>query len=215
LTIALKSRTIALMNSFGKVDLIKEAWALFKKNLNVVLALMGVYLVYYIAQYGVNYLFKNSILASILSLVFLIVFLVIQLGAYNLVLKIVDGHKATIQDLYTYPNITMKILRNIAAGIIVGVIVLGGLILFVIPGIYLGIRLMFFTYYIVDKDAGVMDSIKMSWELTRNGVINLFFLSILFLVINFIGALFFGIGLAITIPLTFLATALLYRKFQK
>ncbi len=207
--------TIALMNNFGKIDLIKEAWELFKKNLNIILALMGVYLVYYIAQYGVNYLFKESFLATILSLVFLIVFLVIQLGAYNLVLKIVDGHKAAIQDLYTYPNIAMKILRNIAAGIIVGVIVMGGLILFVIPGIYLGIRLMFFTYYIVDKDAGVMDSIKKSWELTRNGVVNLFFLSILFLIINFIGALFFGIGLAVTIPLTFLATALLYRKFQK
>jgi uncharacterized membrane protein len=206
---------IALMNNFGKVDLIKEAWALFKKNLNIILALMGVYLVYYIAQYGVNYLFKESFLATILSLVFLIVFLVIQLGAYNLVLKIVDGHKATIQDLYTYPNIAMKILRNIVAGIIVGVLVFGGLILFIVPGIYLGIRLMFFTYYIVDKDAGIMDSIKMSWNLTKNGVINLFFLSILFLLINFIGALFFGIGLAVTIPLTFLATALLYRKFQK
>lgn len=203
------------MNSFGKVALLKEAWELFKKHLNVILALMGVYLAYYVAQYAVNYLFRGSFLASILSLVFLIVFLVIQLGAYNLILRIVDGKPATLKDLYTYSDSTMKILRNIAAGIIVGFIVIVGLIFFVIPGIYLGIRLMFFTYYIVDKNAGVMDSIKMSWELTRNAVMNLFMLSILFIVINFIGALLFGIGLAVTIPLTFLATALLYRKFQK
>jgi uncharacterized membrane protein len=204
------------MNSFGKVALLQEAWALFKKHLNIILALMGVYLVYYLAQYFSGFVFeKQSALATIFSLAFFIIFLVIQLGAYNLMLRIVDGKQATIKDLYTYSDMAMKIVRNIVAGIIVGVIVLGGLILLIVPGIYLGIRLMFFTYYIVDKDAGVMDSIKMSWELTKGGVINLFFLSILFLFINFLGALLFGIGLAVTIPLTFLATALLYRKFQK
>ena len=203
------------MNNFGKVALLKEAWELFKKNLNVVLALMGIYFVYYLAQYGVSYVFKQSILASLLSFAFIIAFLVIQLGAYNMVLRIVDGKKATLQDLYTYPNITMKVVRNIVAGILVGAMVIIGLIFFIIPGIYIAIRLMFFTYYIIDKDAGIMDSIKMSWELTKNGVINLFFLSIIFLFLNFLGALLFGIGLAVTIPLTFLATALLYRKFQK
>lgn len=203
------------MNSFGKVALLKEAWELFKKNLNIILIVIGVYFVYYLAQYLVNYSFRGSFLATILSIVFLIIFLVIQLGTYNLMLKVVDGHKATYVDLYTYSNITMKILRNIAAGIIVGFIVGIGFIFLIIPGIYLGIRLMFFTYYIVDKNAGVVDSIKMSWELTRNGVINLFLLSILFLIVNFIGALLFGIGLAVTMPLTFLATAVLYRKFQK
>jgi len=203
------------MNSFGKVALLKEAWETFKKNLNLLLMVVGLYFVYYVGQYLVKIAFYRSPLAAIFSLVFLIVFLVIQIGTYNLMLRVVDGKTATIKDLYSYTNMTMKILRNIAAGIIVGVIVAIGLILFVIPGIYLGIRLMFFTYYIVDKDAGVMDSIKMSWELTRNGVVNLFLLSILFIVINFIGALLFGIGLAITIPLTFLATATLYRKFQK
>lgn len=203
------------MNSFGKIALLQEAWELFKKNLNIILALMGVYLVYYLAQYVLGFAFEGNPLATIISLVFLILFLIIQLGAYNLVLKIVDGHKAVIQDLYTYSNMGMKVLKNIVAGFLVGVIVLGGLILFIIPGIYLGIRLMFFTYYIVDKDAGIIDSLKMSWDLTRGGVINLFLLSLLFLLINFIGALFLGIGLAVTMPLTFLATAVLYRKFQK
>jgi uncharacterized membrane protein len=203
------------MNSFGKIALLKEAWELFKKNLNIILIVIGVWFVYYLAQYGVSYIFGQSFMASILSLVFLVVFLVIQLGTYNLMLKVVDGHKADIKDLYTYPNIAMKVVRNIVAGILVGLAVLGGLILFIIPGIYVAVRLMFFTYYIVDKDAGVMDSLKMSWNLTKGGVINLFLLSLLFIFVNFIGALLFGIGLAVTMPLTFLATAVLYRKFQK
>jgi uncharacterized membrane protein len=202
------------MDKFGKVALLKEAWELFKKHLNVILMVIGLYFAYYLAQYGVNYVFRNSALASFFSLVFFIVFLVIQLGAYNLMLKIVDGHKGDVKDLYTYPNAGMKILRNIVAGLIVGFIVGIGLIFFILPGIYLAVRLMFFTYYIVDKEVGIMDSIKMSWALTKGGVINLFLLGLLFAVINFIGAMLFGIGLAVTLPLTFLATALLYRKFQ-
>ena len=203
------------MNNFGKVAILKEAWELFKKNLNIILIVIGVYLIYYTVQYGASYLLGESILASLISIVFMLLFLVIQLGAYNVMLRVVDGKKAEFKDLYTYPEAALKVLRNIVAGIIVGFIVVGGLILFIIPGIYLGIRLMFFTYYIVDKNAGIVDSIKMSWELTRNGVINLFFFSIILLFLNFLGALLFGIGLAITFPLSFLATALLYRKFQK
>ena len=202
------------MNNFSKTDLLKEAWELFKKNLNILLGLIGVYIAYYIAKWLISYLFPQSIIATLFSLIFVILFLVIQLGAYNMILKIVDGKKAALQDLYTYPNITMKVLRNIVAGIIVGIAVVAGLIFFIIPGIYIAIRLMFFTYYIVDKDAGVIDSIKMSWDLTKNGVVNLFLLALIFFVINFIGAILI-IGLAVTMPLTFLATALLYRKFQK
>lgn len=206
---------IKLMNSFGKVALLKEAWGLFKKHINVVVALIAVYFVYYIAQYILGMVLGESILASLISLVFSIAFMVIQLGAYNLMLKIVDGKPASLKDLYTYPDPVMKIIRNIVAGILVGLAVVGGLILFIIPGIYVAVRLMFYTYYIVDKNAGVMDSIKMSWNLTKGGVMNLFLLGILFFAVNFVGALILGIGLAVTLPLTFLATALLYRKFQK
>lgn len=203
------------MNSFGKVALLKEAWELFKKNINIILAVIAVYFVYYILQYVIGLTLGESALASIISLVFSIAFLVIQLGVYNVMLKVVDGKNPTYKDLYSYPDPVMKILRNIVAGIIVGIAIIGGLILLIIPGIYIAVRLMFFTYYIVDKNAGVMDSIKMSWELTKGGAMNLFLLGILFFVVNFIGALLFGIGLAVTMPLTFLATALLYRKFQK
>jgi uncharacterized membrane protein len=202
------------VNSFGKIALLKQAWELFKKNLNLMLMVVAIYFVYYFGQYLVKVAFRQSPLGALFSVIFLLVFLVVQIGTYNLMLKVVDGKTAVLADLYTYSNMTMKVLRNIAAGIIVGVIVVLGLICLVIPGIYLGIRLMFFTYYIVDKNAGVIDSIKMSWELTRNGVVNLFLFSVLLAVLNFIGALLFGVGLAVTVPLTFLATALLYRKFQ-
>ena len=202
------------MNNFSKSDLLKEAWELFKKHLNLLLGLIGVYFAYYIAQWLISYLFPQSAIASLLSFVFALLFLAIQLGAYNMILKLVDGKNAVLKDLYTYPNVAMKVVKNIVAGILVGFAVGAGLILFIIPGIYIAVRLMFFTYYIVDKDAGILDSIKMSWNLTKGGALNLFLLGLIFFVINFVGAILV-VGLAVTLPLTFLASALLYRKFQK
>lgn len=208
MTIGTISRTIILVNSFGKIDLVKEAWVLFKKNLNLFALLVGVYIVYYL----VNGLFSNSV---ILSLLLSIVSIILEIGSINLVLKLVDGNKGDIKDVYTYSNLPIKVFKTFVACIFAGIAIVGGLILLVIPGIYVAVRLQFFTYYIVDKDAGVMDALKMSWNLTKNGKLNLFLFDLLLVLLNFGGALLLGVGLLLTLPLSLAAMALLYRKFQK
>lgn len=211
------------MNSFGKVDLLKEAWELVKKNVNLFAMLIGVYAVYYIIQipfkstprydaYG--YVSYNPA-SGLVSLIFAALNIVLELGVLNLVLHLVDGKKADIKDLYTYPNLLMKVLKTFAGSILLGIAVVVGLILLVIPGIYIAIRSQFFMYYIVDKDAGVMDALKMSWNLTKGGMVNLFLFDLLMIVVNLVGALLFGLGLLVTVPLTCVAGTLLYRRFQK
>lgn len=196
------------MDSFAKVDLVKEAWALFKKNLNLFALLVGVYIVYYL----INGLLKDS---AILSLLLWVVSLILEIGSINLVLKLVDGKKGDIKDLYTYQDLPMRVFKNFVGSIFVGIAVVVGLILLVIPGIYLAVRLQFFTYYIVDKNAGIMDALKMSWDLTKNGKLNLFLFDVLLILLNFGGALLLGVGLLLTVPLSLTAMTLLYRKFQK
>ena len=48
-----------------------------------------------------------------------------------------------------------------------GIIVVFGICLFIIPGIYLALRLQFFTAFIVEEDTGIIESLKRSWEITR------------------------------------------------
>lgn len=203
------------MNSFGKIDLIKEAWNLLKANIPLFLKVFGVYLIYYIAQYGLTAYFKYNVAGGLISLIFSIVAIVLELGLIYLSLKLIDGESPTIIDLYSYPNLPKKVLKTFIASILYGITVILGLILFVIPGIYIAIRGMFFSYYIVDKDAGIMDSIKMSWNSTKGGVLNLFLFDLLLIGLNILGALVFGIGLFVTVPVSLLSVALLYRKFQK
>lgn len=206
------------MNSFGKVDLLKEAWELIKKNVNIFAALVGVYLVYYLIQIpfkgNSSYGYYDPA-SGLVSLLFTAIGLVLEIGAINLILHIVDGKKAEIKDLYSYPNLVMKVIKVFVSSILTGLAVVLGLILLIIPGIYIAVRLQFAMFYIVDKDAGIMDALKMSWNLTKTGLLNLFLFDLLLVVLNFAGALLFGLGLLITVPLSCVAMTLLYRKVQK
>jgi hypothetical protein len=73
---------------------------------------------------------------------------------------------------------------NLVVGAIVYVLVVGvGLVLFVLPGIYLAVALFFYNYEILVADENVVDAFKGSWELTRGERVNLFLLGLVVAVI--------------------------------
>jgi len=90
--------------------------------------------------------------------------------------------------------------------------VLPGLILFIIPGIYLGIRFQFFNCFIVDQKTGVIESLRRSWQITQGNTWNLFLFGLLLAGINILGLLCLIVGLFITIPTTTIAYIFVYRK---
>lgn len=199
------------MKQFDKIGLIKQSWELVKKNAKFIAILMVAFVVYQIAQGVVQGFFGEGLLASLVSLGFTALTLFFQIGFIKIILKLIDGHKAEITELWAYPQ---YLLRMIGATIVYTVIVVIGFILLVIPGIYLALRLQFYSYYIVDKNAGALDSLRMSWKVTDKNVINIFLFMLLIIGINILGALALLVGLLITIPVSFIAVTLLYRKLQ-
>ena len=144
----------------------------------------------------------------VLWLLQMIVNSVIGIGLINITLKFIDKKKPVYKDLFYYK----PIVNYFGATIVQSLIVLGGFILLIIPGIVFAIRLQFATYLVVDKNMAPIDAIKKSWEMTRGSVWNLFFFGILLCLVNLLGALCLLIGLFITVPLTMLATTYVYRK---
>lgn len=108
------------------------------------------------------------------------------------------------------------ILRFLGLNILVGLSVAGGLILLVIPGLIILPRLALANYYLIDKDMGVMDAYKASWNDTRGhagkvwGIIGVTFLMIL-PVITIIGI----IATVYLLVMYSAAYALLYLYLQK
>ncbi len=199
------------MKQFDKIGLIKQSWEIVKKNAKFVAILMVAFVVYQIVQGAVQGFFGEGLLASLVSLGFTVLTLFFQIGFIKIILKLIDGHKAEITELWAYPQ---YLLRMIGATIVYTIIVVIGFILLIIPGIYLALRLQFYSYYIVDKNAGAMDSLRMSWKATDKNVINIFLFMLLILGINILGALALLVGLLITIPVSIIAVSLLYRKLS-
>ena len=55
----------------------------------------------------------------------------------------------------------------LVAGILASLIVIGGLILLIIPGIYFALRLAYLGAVVANEDLGPIDSIKRAWELSK------------------------------------------------
>src|SRR5205807_14816 len=72
------------------------------------------------------------------------------------------------------------------------------------------VRLYQFPYVLVDRDCGVVDSIQISYEITRGHVLELVGLSLLSGVVALAGLLACGVGLLFTIPLSMLIQACTY-----
>ena len=200
-----------LVRSFDKVGLIKQSWELVKKNARLIALLMVAFVGYQVIQGVVQGFFKYSALSVIVSLAFTVLTLFFEIGFLKIVLKLVDSQKADINELWAYPQ---YLLRMIGASIIYGLIVVAGFILLVVPGIYLALRLQFYSYYIIDKDAGAIDSLRMSWKATEGNVINIFLFELLLIGINILGAIALIVGLLVTIPVTFVAVTYLFRKLS-
>jgi hypothetical protein len=76
--------------------------------------------------------------------------------------------------------------------------------------VYLSARLAMFYYLAIDRDAGVVDSLRWSWEMTRDRALPIIAIYLLTLLINLGGALACLVGLIFTIPLTALIMVVTY-----
>jgi len=150
-------------------------------------------------------------LVLIINLISFVLSVIVRLGLIKISLNFCDNLKSKISDLFSQYRL---FFRYLFASILYGLICLLGVIFFIIPGIYFGIRFGFFDYFIVDKNSKIIESLERSWEITKSNFWNLFLFYLLLFGINILGAICFLIGLFATIPITIVATAFVYRKLS-
>ncbi|KKP81347.1 MAG: hypothetical protein UR81_C0001G0018 [Candidatus Levybacteria bacterium GW2011_GWB1_35_5] len=148
----------------------------------------------------------GSLLLNIINWIFSSI---ITLGMISIALKIVDNKKAEYKDLFF---LNWKLLFvYIIANLVRSIAIIVGFILLIIPGIIIAIKLQFLEYLIVDKKMG-FEAISKSWEMTKGVKWNLFVFGILLTLINILGALALIVGLFVSLPLSMVATAFVYKK---
>ena len=89
-----------------------------------------------------------------------------------------------------------------------------GTLLLIIPGIIALVGFIFAQYLIAEEKTGIFESFKESWKMTRGNRWKIFWLMIVLVFFNIFGALALVIGLFITIPMSYLMYAHLYRTLN-
>ncbi len=148
-----------------------------------------------------------SIVLQILDALFRVM---VTMGLIEISIAFFHGHKAELGDLF---HTKLKTLFNyFLVSTLSGLIVLGGLLLLIVPGIVWGLRFQFASYFILDKDMGPIQALKASWAATKGEVWDLFKLAIIVGLVNLLGLLALGVGIFVSAPVSLLAMAFVYRK---
>jgi len=197
---------------FSIGDSLSYGWDKFKKHYAFLIGILILIFFINLIMGIFSSIFEETF--PVLDLIFNILTLVISffltIGTINIYLKIYDEKQPSIHDLY---DVTPSLFfRCLLAAILVGLIVLVGLLLFIIPGIIIIIMLQYFIYIIVDKDLDSIESIKESRRITSGYKWDLLLLYIVLAGLNLLGILCFGIGLLVTIPVSSLAYIYVYKK---
>jgi hypothetical protein len=98
--------------------------------------------------------------------------------------------------------------------VLVGLSMLLGFVLLIIPGIILSLGLAFSSYFVVEGESPVA-SMKISWHATKGIKWKLLWLVIILGFVNIGGLLVFGVGLILTAPFTKLVMSDVYVNFVK
>lgn len=200
--------------SFTFDDALRSGWKGTKKNYPFFILLFAIQVGLLILRIytSMNLAKHDPVLSMLLTLCFYIAYMILSVGTINAMLIITKGKRPVFSDLFTKADLVGNF---IIASIIVSLIVIGGFILLIIPGIIWGLQLSFFSYALVDKRIGSWEALKKSRHITKGNLWRLFFFHIVLGLFNLLGAAFLLVGLFVTVPVTMIATAHVYRKLSK
>lgn len=139
----------------------------------------------------------------------------LTIGIIRYTLNLVDEKKPKLDSIFHGVDSVKHFIFFVLVGIITQTLVVFGLLLFIIPGIILSLGLMFAQYYIAENRGEVFDSIKASWEMTKGHKCKLLGLLFIISLFNILGFFAFGIGLLVTIPVSYIVIASAYRKIEE
>ncbi len=169
---------------FDPMQPIRFGWNTFRDNLQFFVILMIIVGVLYYVP-GLVFIAAFTLLEGafqsappemfipitmMMFIVSAIIYIVVELGLLQIALKFRDGKVSDFKELFGgYP----LFLNYLIASIIFGLMVAVGLMLLIVPGIYLGLKYQFYGYAIADKGMGPIDALKESSRMTEGAKQNL------------------------------------------
>jgi hypothetical protein len=147
----------------------------------------------------------------VLHLAFFVFFSGLMVGLHRIALETVNGKAPKLANLIALLGRGPTFLL---AFCIYSAVVVVGLVLLVVPGIYVAVRYALFGQVLATTSRTAPQALRDAAVLSDGRWWTLFPLLLMALLLNLAGLAFLGLGLFITFPVSLLATSDLYRSLQ-
>jgi hypothetical protein len=145
-------------------------------------------------------------------LAFLIFVAGIEVGFLQICFALHDaGEEPTFADIFRHLALAPKFL---AGQVLYLLMVVLGLLLLVVPGVYLSVRYALFGLCMVAGKANLMRSFQQSAIPSTGAKTDLLRILVVLFLLNALGASLLGLGLFITVPLSVLMMTAVYRQLS-
>jgi hypothetical protein len=198
------------MSRLIPTQIVKESWRITLANVWV---LMGLLLGSFVFQMVLGGLLgpadqKNPTGVEILAQIAMnLIFVALSICIMVAVLKIVRGSPTPFQDFFKPLS---QYLNFLGFSIVYGLIVIVGFILLIVPGVIWQIKYSLGFYLIADRKLSIGKALTESARLTDGAKSDIFVIGILVGLINLAGLLAIFLGLLVTIPMAWVASAVVY-----
>jgi uncharacterized membrane protein len=197
--------------TFSKEEALRFGWETLKAQLvfllGVMLLILGLNLLPELGRWQT--IEAAPLLALVWTLCGYLVQMATQMGLIRISLRLVDGQQPRYGELFgDLPTFG----RYVAGNLLFLLIIIGGLLLLVIPGIIWSIKYQFAPFLIVDRNIGIKEAFQESAGISSGVKWELFLFFLLVMGINLLGLMAFAVGLLVTLPATMIAYTFVYRK---
>lgn len=140
------------------------------------------------------------------------IFSILRIGMLYTALRVIRKEPVPFTSIFSgFP----RIIHILIADILVGIVVFWGVILLIIPGIFLAISFSMRGLLIMEMDVDCIRALRGSWQMMKGYRIDYFLLWVVLIGINIAGLIPFGMGLIITVPLSYGAVAAFFSYVYK
>lgn len=205
------------MKQFSIGEVFSSSFTLFKKEWKVLLGSFAViFVINFLGMMVSSFLVSRDlgILSLVLNLLLYVVQLALSVGLIKIALGVVDGKEVKLDLMWESLRNPNLLVFYFVVSLLVGLLVGVGLLLLVIPGVFLAVKMQFSLYYLIDKAKKPIDSIKTSWGATNGVFLRLLAFDLILVVVNALAGMIFFLPLLLSVPVSMIALAMVYRKIS-
>jgi hypothetical protein len=129
------------------------------------------------------------------------------MGNFIVSAKLLQGQTPEFRDFFSgFQFFLPLLLLSLVAGLFIGI----GTVLLIIPGVYLAVAYLFAANLVVDRRLDFWPAMELSRHTVKPQWFGYFAVMLLLAMLNLGGALLLGLGLLVTIPVSFCAVTVAY-----